>query len=131
MRAAKRGVFLFVDNSSTNLQLARSILGPQGYEVITAPNVQKGMELARRSKPDLIVSDVHMPDQDGYDLIRLVKVDPELRQTPFIFLSSTTSSVREQENALARGATKFLCRPLDAQTLLDELEACLRSPASR
>src|SRR5690348_1075836 len=60
VRAAKRGVFLFVDNSSTNLQLARSILGPQGYEVITAPNVQEGMELARRSKPDLIVSDVHM-----------------------------------------------------------------------
>jgi two-component system cell cycle response regulator len=72
-----------------------------------------------------------MPDQDGYDLIRLVKADPELRQTPFVFLSSTTSSVREQENALTQGATKFLCRPLDAQTLLDELEACLRRPASR
>jgi len=127
VRGAKRGVFLFVDNSPTNLQLAHSILGPQGYEVITAPNVQEGMDLARRSKPDLIVSDVHMPDQDGYDLIRLVKADPELRQTPFVFLSSTTSSVREQENALAQGATKFLCRPLDPQTLLGELEACLRS----
>jgi two-component system cell cycle response regulator len=130
MPGAKRGVFLFVDNSPTNLQLAHSILGPQGYEVITAPNVQEGMDLARRSKPDLIVSDVHMPHQDGYDLIRMVQADPDLRQTPFVFLSSTTSSVREQERALAQGATRFLCRPLDAQTLLDELEACLRSPAS-
>jgi two-component system cell cycle response regulator len=124
---AKRGVFLFVDNSPTNLQLARSILEPQGYEVITAPNVQDGMELARRTKPDLIVSDVHMPRQDGYALIRLVQSDPELRQTPFVFLSSTVSSARDQERALAQGATRFLCRPLDPKTLLDELEACLHS----
>ena len=122
---AKRGTLLFVDNSPTNLQLARSILEPHGYKVISAPNVQEGMELARRTKPDLIVSDVHMPDQDGYALIRLVQSDRELCQTPFVFLSSSVSSVRERERALAHGAAKFLCRPLDPQTLLDELEACL------
>lgn len=122
---AKRGVLLFVDNSPTNLQLARSILEPHGYEVISAPNVQEAMELARRSRPDLIVSDVHMPHQDGYDLIRLVRADPEVRQTPFVFLSSTTSSEREQERALSQGAARFLCRPLEPETLLNELEACL------
>jgi two-component system cell cycle response regulator len=130
MSRAKRGVLLFVDNSATNLQLARCILEPRGYEVISAPNVQEGIELARRSKPDLIVSDVHMPQQDGYVFIHLVQADPELSQTPFVFLSSTVSSVREQERALAQGATKFLCRPLDPQTLSDELEACLRNRRS-
>lgn len=125
---AQRGTLLFVDNSPTNLQLARSILEPHGYKVISAPNVQEGMELARTARPDLIVSDVHMPDQDGYALIRLVRSDSELCHTPFVFLSSTVSSVRERERALAQGAARFLCRPLDPQTLLDELEACLRGP---
>ncbi len=128
---AKHGVFLFVDNSPTNLQLARSILEPHGYTIISAPNVREGMELARRTKPDLIVSDVHMPDQDGYALIRLVQSDSELCHTPFVFLSSTVSSVRDQELALSRGAAKFLCRPLDPQTLLDELEACLHNRTSQ
>src|SRR5438270_12633372 len=88
------------------------------------------MELAQRAKPELIVSDVHMPDQDGYAFMRLVRADTELCHTPFVFLSSTVSSVREQERALSQGAAKFLCRPLDPQTLLDELEACLRSRTS-
>lgn len=124
---SKRAVLLFVDNSAVNLQLARSILTPRGYEVISAPDVQQGLALAKKAKPDMIISDVHMPQQDGYDLIRLVQADPDLRKTPFVFLSSSVSSEREQDRALSTGATKFLCRPLDPQTLMDEIEACLRS----
>ena len=128
--AAKRGLFLFVDNSATNLQLACSILVPQGYEVITAASVDEGLELAKRTKPDLIVSDVHMPHKGGFDFLGLVQAESELCRTPFVFLSSSVSSEREQSRAVAAGAAKFLCRPLDSNTLLDELEGCLRSRKS-
>jgi two-component system cell cycle response regulator len=122
---ASKGVLLFVDNSTTNLQLACSILVPMGYEVLTAASVQEGIDLARKTKPDMIISDVHMPYQDGHAFVRLIHLDPDLRQTPFIFLSSSVTSGRDQERALAEGATQFLCRPIDPKTLIEEIEAGL------
>jgi two-component system, cell cycle response regulator len=125
---AKRGTLLFVDNSPTNLQLARSILEPQGYEVLTAPSVEEGVELARRRMPNLIVSDIHMPHHDGYYFVDLLRTDPELRHIPFVFLSSSLTSARDSERAVAHGAIKLLTRPIEAPTLLGELEACLAAP---
>ena len=127
----KRALVLHVDNMQTNIDVVRSILEPSGYQVIAAQSVKEGLELARRIKPDLIVSDVHMPHQDGYDFIRLVRAEPELAKIPFVFLSSSVWSTREQETALQRGATKFLARPIEPQVLLDELEDCIGQPASR
>lgn len=127
----KRALVLHVDNMQTNIDVVRSILEPSGYQVIAARSVKEGLELARRIKPDLIVSDVHMPHQDGYDFIRLVQAEPELAKIPFVFLSSSVWSTREQQNALLRGAKKFLARPIEPQVLLDELEDCIGQPASR
>ena len=81
--------------------------------------------MAQRMKPDLIVSDVHMPHQDGYEFLRMVQADSELSKTPFVFLSSSVWSTREQEIALMRGAKKFISRPIEPQDLLAEIEACL------
>jgi two-component system cell cycle response regulator len=121
----KRAVLLFVDNTAVNIQLARSLLEPQGYEILTAASALEGLELARRSIPDLIVSDVHMPHQDGYDFQRMVQADPVLNRIPFVFLSSCVWSIREKEKALSRGALKFISRPIEGEALLAELEACL------
>lgn len=126
MRTKNEGVFLFVDNSPTNLQLARSILEPQGYEVLTAPSVESGIELARARKPDLIVSDIHMPHHDGYYFADLLQTDTELRDIPFLFLSSSLASAHDDECARAHRALKVLHRPINPETLLEELEACLK-----
>lgn len=121
----KCAVLLFVDNTAANIHLARSLLEPQGYEVLTAGSAREGIELARRTKPDLIVSDVHMPQQDGYDFQRMVQGDPALAHIPFVFLSSSVWSIREKETALAGGARKFISRPIEPEALVAELEACL------
>jgi two-component system, cell cycle response regulator len=122
---AKRAVLLFVDNSAANIHLARSQLEPHGYEILTAASALEGLALARRAKPDLIVSDVHMPHQDGYDFQSMVQADPELAQIPFVFLSSSVWSLREKETALTRGARRFISRPIEPEALIAELEACL------
>jgi two-component system cell cycle response regulator len=127
----ERALVLFVDNLQANIDLVRSTLEPSGYQVIAARSVKEGLELALRRKPDLIVSDVHMPHQDGYDFIRLVRAEPELAKIPFVFLSSSVWSTREQRNALLRGAKKFLARPIEPQVLLEELKDCIGQPASR
>lgn len=122
-----RGRVLFVDNIPTNLELAKSILEPHGYEVLTASSVEQGIELARCHKPSLIVSDVHMPLHDGYYFMDLVQADRELCHIPFFFLTSSLGSARELERARAAGAVAVLTRPIDPETLLAELESCLHS----
>jgi two-component system cell cycle response regulator len=124
----KRGVFLIVDNSPINLELARSILSPHGYEVVTASSVDEGVELARKYKPNLIISDLHMPRHDGYYFIDTLRADNELCHIPFVFLSSTSSSQYEREMAMVHGAIKLLSRPVEPHQLLAELEKCLHSP---
>ena len=125
-RTKNEGLFLFVDDSATNLQLARSILEPQGYEVLTASSVETGIALARSRQPDLIVSDIHMPHHDGFYLANSLRTDTELRHIPFVFLSSSATSRHEDERARAHGALKVLHRPINPEALLGELEACLK-----
>ena len=122
----KIAVVLFVDNTQTNIDLVRSTLEPSGYELFAALSAKEGLVLARRTKPDLILSDVHMPHQDGYDFLRMVQADPALAKIPFVFLSASVWSTREQQQALVRGAAKFISRPIDPGALLSELEDCLQ-----
>jgi CheY-like chemotaxis protein len=116
---------LVVDNSHVNIELARSIFEPFGYEIIAAQNIQEGLGLARTAHPNLILSDVHMPGKDGFDFIRMVKDDPELRLIPFVFLSSTVWQDKDRIEGLALGADKFIVRPIEPRDLLREVEACL------
>jgi two-component system cell cycle response regulator len=122
----RQALVLFVDNMQTNIDLVRSILEPSGFEVAAALSAQEGLELARRMKPDLILSDVHMPYPDGYSFMRMIQRDSALRHIPFVFLSASVWSAREKVQALEQGATKFLSRPIEPQVLLEEVEGCLR-----
>jgi len=121
----KVAVVVFVDNMQTNIDLVRSTLEPSGYEVFAALSAREGLDLARRTRPDLIVSDVHMPHQDGYEFMRMVQADSSLSKIPFVFLSSSVWSTREQERALVQGATKFIQRPIEPQMLLKQLNECI------
>lgn len=124
-RPEKHTLILFVDNTQTNIDLVRSILEPSGFEVATAMSAIDGLDVARRVNPDLILSDVHMPHQDGYSFMRMVQSDPVLQRIPFVFLTASVWSIREKVRALEQGATKFLSRPIEPQALLDEIESCL------
>ena len=80
---------LVVDNSPANIKLSRSILESFGYRIIAANGVDEALTLLREQRPDLILSDLHMPGKDGFDFIKLVKADGELRKIPFVLISST------------------------------------------
>lgn len=120
----KLALVLVVDNMQTNIDLVRSTLEPSGYQVVTALSASEGLDLARRMTPDLILSDVHMPHQDGYEFMRMVQADPGLARIPFVFLSSSVWSIKEKEHAIRDGATKFISRPIEPEKLLAELEGC-------
>lgn len=125
-RPAVLHTVIVVDNLPVHLELARGILEPNGYRVLTAEGVADGLALARVHPCDLILSDVCMTGETGYDLIRAVKADPRLRDTPFVFLTSTMTDEKARATGLALGAARFLFRPIEPAALLAEIEACLR-----
>lgn len=121
----RRFTVLVVDNLPVQLDLARCILEPHGYAVFTATGIAAGLALARAHACDLILSDVCMAGESGYDFIRAAKADPRLKDIPFVFLTSTMVDERDRAAALALGAAKYLTRPIEPDALLAEIEACL------
>jgi len=122
---AEKGSILVVDNLQMNLDLAISLLGNSGYTVSTATGMYDALNQASRQRPDLILSDVGMAEGSGYDLVRIIKADEQLKGIPIILVTSTNTSSKARAEGLAAGAARFLFRPIDPEVLLREIEACL------
>jgi two-component system cell cycle response regulator len=122
---------LAVDDGPANLELAVSLLEPLGYKVNTARHVRDALESARGERPDLVISDVCMPEGSGFDFLREWKNDPDLSAIPFIFLTSTMVEQKDRAKALAAGADAYLIRPIDAQQLLAAVETHVKRKTVR
>jgi len=123
---ARHATILVVDDSATNRELILQTLAPFGFDVHLAHTVPVALELlASREGFDLILSDLHMPGEDGFNLVRQVKADPRLARLPFMFISSSVWGESERRTALTLGVSRFLLRPIEPQQLLDEVIACL------
>jgi two-component system cell cycle response regulator len=125
----QRELVLVVDDQDVNLRLLRSLLEPSGYGIVEATTHADAVASARTRCPDLVISDVHMLDGDGFDLLRALQADESLRSIPFMFLTSTFTNVEDQRRGLAMGARRYLLRPIEPQVLLAEIRACLSEVA--
>lgn len=104
---------LFVDDLEQNRYLVRSLLGADGYEMLEAANGSEALELAHRTRPDLIISDILMPQMDGFALCRACKRDEELRDIPFVFYTATYTDPRDEALALQLGAARFIIKTIE------------------
>jgi two-component system cell cycle response regulator len=125
--AGNRGTILVVDNVPANLELAQSIFEPSGYRVMLADNITVALAMARQTRPDLVLSDVNMPEGTGFELARRLKGDPQFEAIPVVLISATLPRDVSTDAARAAGATKFLRRPIEPIALLEEVESCLQA----
>ncbi len=116
---------LLLDDNPTNLDVIRSTLEPFGYEVIATTELAQALTSVSHTRPDLIVSDLYMPDSSGIEFVTKIKRDPQLKSIPFIMITSQTWNKADRESGLALGADKFLYRPIEPQKLLDEIRELL------
>ncbi|QWV93795.1 response regulator [Geomonas oryzisoli] len=101
---------LVVDDTVDNLIILYKVLRSE-YEVIGANSGAEALRLAQATPPDLILLDIMMPEMDGYELCRLLKQDPRLRDIPVFFISALNEEVDEARGFEA-GAVDFITKPI-------------------
>ncbi len=121
---------LIAEDSPTQAQHLRYILEQQGYQVTAATNGRLALETAQRRKPTLIISDVVMPEMDGYELCRSVKSDSTLADTPVI-LVTTLSDPQDVIRGLECRADNFILKPYDERHLLSRVRFILANQEVR
>ncbi|MHB8519850.1 MAG: response regulator [Limisphaerales bacterium] len=120
-----RARVLVVDDLPSKRYLVRSILEPSRYEVWEAGSVDEALARARQNPPDLIVSDQHMPQKSGVDLIREVQADPQLCRIPVLLHTATSPTNYDPTEITTSGTCFFLHSPIDPQRLLNTVQAIL------
>lgn len=122
--ALKDAVVLAVDDDAEMRELLALILARHVREVVVASSVEEAMYLLEAMRPALIVSDLCMPEQDGYDLIRRIRSGGGNRKMPAVALSAYAQDAC-RDAALAAGFDMFLRKPLDLERFIPVLEALL------
>jgi len=118
---------LVLDDSPTNLALMRSTLEPSGYQVIPATRIAEAQAVARQSRVDLIISDLHLSAENGLDFLRWVRQQEALAAVPVVIVTSSSKDSFDRPAAFQAGAACFLNRPIEPRELLAEVEAELKA----
>ncbi|MBJ6725310.1 hybrid sensor histidine kinase/response regulator [Geomesophilobacter sediminis] len=119
---------LIVDDSPTQARLLEYILMENGYEVAIAQNGRLALERILETRPDLVVSDILMPEMDGFELCRRVRETDAVQSTPIILLTLLNNPA-DVLHSLEAGATHFISKPYNAELLLSRIAATLKSGA--
>ncbi len=123
-------LILIAEDSPPQAQLMRHILERHGYRVMHAANGRLALAMASQFKPAMIISDIVMPEMDGYALCEAVKADEALREIPVILVTLLSDS-QDVIRALKCGADNFIRKPFDAHYLLEHVESILANLARR
>jgi two-component system alkaline phosphatase synthesis response regulator PhoP len=95
-----------------------------GYEVFTAANGEEAVQLAPQVSPDLILMDVRMPRMTGYEACRILKLNPDLKDIPIVFLSAKGQEAEIQQG-LEAGAEEYLLKPFAPDQLTSHVKTIL------
>ena len=112
---------LLVDDSQVIHGYVERALAPHGFEVLHANDGREGLEAALRERPDLIISDIDMPEMNGYEMCRAVKEHPETRSIPILILSARGAGV-DIDLGFDVGANDFLTKPVSENELLSRVQ---------
>jgi len=116
---------LVIDDNADIRDNTAEILDLAGYKTHTAENGKRGVEIALKEKPDVIVCDIMMPELDGYGVLHLVRKNPEIQNIPFIFLTAKTER-SDFRKGMEMGADDYITKPFEDIELLNAIEIRLK-----
>jgi CheY-like chemotaxis protein len=119
---------LVIDDNTDIRENTAEILDLAGYKTFTAENGKKGVEIAIREKPSVIVCDIMMPELDGYGVLHLLRKNPGTQHIPFIFLTAKTER-SDFRKGMEMGADDYITKPFEDIELLNAVEIRLKKSA--
>src|SRR6187397_3659867 len=117
-------ILVIEDNKDIRENIAE-ILELGGYRALVAENGKRGVEVATREKPDLIVCDIMMPELDGYGVLHLLRKNADTQNIPFIFLTAKTER-SDFRKGMKMGADDYVTKPFEDIELLNAIEVRLK-----
>lgn len=122
---------LVADDQAQNRYFLEALLRGHGFDVETAENGARALELSRNNPPDLLISDILMPEMDGFELCRAWRSDERLKAIPFLFYTATYTEPKDERFAMSLGADRFLIKPMEPEALLVAIREGLKDGESR
>lgn len=116
---------LIVEDDPDILKFLDATLTFKGYRVITARNGKEGLEAIRVKRPAIVIADIMMPTLDGFGLVHRIRINPDTRDIPVVFITATYVAPEDREFALNIGATRFIQKPVDMEKFLGTIEELL------
>jgi len=115
---------LVIEDNPANMELMSYLLNAYGYALLTATDGESGLDVATREQPDLIICDVHLPQLDGYGVVRVLKRMPSLRGIPAIAVTAL-AMVGDRDKLIEAGFDGYISKPIEPETFVAEIERFL------
>ena len=116
---------LIIEDNEQNLYMLTFLLEKRDYQVIQAQSGREGIEKACREKPDLVLLDIQLPEMDGHEVARRLRMKAGCDAIPIVAVTSY-AMVGDRERILAAGCNGYVEKPIDPETFVAQMERYLR-----
>jgi len=119
---------LLVEDNELNRDMLSRRLTRRGYQVVVAEDGERGLELVRAERPDLVLMDMSLPGIDGWEATRRLRADPEIADTRVIALTAHAMA-GDRERALEAGCDDYDTKPVEMERLLLKITTLIGAPS--
>jgi two-component system, cell cycle response regulator DivK len=116
---------LYIEDNFDNMTLVRRVLEIEGYEVIAAMTGREGLAKAQESRPDIIITDINLPDIDGYEITNSLKKDKATAHIPVVAMTANVMQ-KDRDNVFGAGCDGYITKPIDIDELPIQIESYLK-----
>lgn len=116
---------LYIEDNFDNMTLVRRVLEIEGYDVIPAGTGTEGLIKAVELLPDLIITDINLPDIDGYEVTDTLKKNKKTAHIPIIAMTANVMK-KDRENVFQAGCDGYISKPIDVDDLPIQVETFLK-----
>jgi len=120
----RRRRVLVVDDEEDVINVLRLVLSKSGYDVITAASGMDGLMRAQSESPEAILLDIMMHEMDGWEVLKLLKLDDATRNIPVVILSARVEP-KDKIRGLQEGAVDYVTKPFAVREILEKMSAIL------
>lgn len=116
---------MIVDDNKFDRMMLSKMLVFNKYDAVEAGNGIEALKLISKEKPDIVVSDIMMPEMDGFSLLREIRKSKSAKELPFVFYSASYVNEKDRELANALGVSRFIIKPVEPKDLIKEITQIL------